>query len=116
MDFLTKQIAKRGLIYINNVVGTNIYKAPEISLPTKTVDLEIKDNLFIESIKNRLERLETLAKYKGVAIAIIEAKPVSMQVINEWAETLINKYEQSSVPQTGAKQFIIAPISALVTE
>ncbi|MBN9448435.1 MAG: divergent polysaccharide deacetylase family protein, partial [Bosea sp.] len=78
--------------------GTVMTMAPGASEPVR--DLALDGAPRADAIDKELQRLETLARENGVAVATASALPVTIERITRWARTL------------EAKGLVIVPVSA----
>ncbi|MBV9654356.1 MAG: divergent polysaccharide deacetylase family protein, partial [Acetobacteraceae bacterium] len=98
MDPVLRQIAARGLIYIDPRPGA----APPAGVWGRSVDVVIDEPANRPEIDAKLAELEQIARDRGSALGLAGAvRPVTVDRINAWASGL------------GARGLALAPVSAL---
>ncbi|EKV32406.1 hypothetical protein C882_2485 [Caenispirillum salinarum AK4] len=98
-------IGRAGLLYVQPASGVQLASASGpagVAPPTARVDLKLDERLFRGAIDARLKALETIARERGSAVAVIEPTPLGYTAVREWLQTL---------PQKG---LALAPVSAVV--
>lgn len=100
---ILREIAGRGLMVVDDGSSARSLLAPsaiKAQIPTLKVDRVIDGVTRADAIDQELQKLEALARERGVAIGAATALPVSIERIVRWAATL------------EAKGIAIVPVSA----
>ncbi|WP_332698296.1 divergent polysaccharide deacetylase family protein [Bosea sp. (in: a-proteobacteria)] len=100
---LLRELAGRGLMVVDDGSSPRSQLAPAAAraqIPALKADLAIDGTPRADAIDKELQRLETLAREHGVAVATASALPVTVERITRWARTL------------EAKGLAIVPVSA----
>ncbi|MGX1789709.1 divergent polysaccharide deacetylase family protein [Bosea sp. NPDC055332] len=100
---LLRELAGRGLMVVDDGSSPRSLLASAASraqIPALKADLALDTVPRAETIDKELQRLETLARDQGAAVAIASALPVTVERITRWARTL------------EAKNLVIVPVSA----
>lgn len=98
-----REIAGRGLMVVDDGSSARSLLAPaaaKAQIPALKVDRVIDSMTRADAIDQELQRLEVLARERGVAVGAATALPVSVERIARWAATL------------EAKGLVIVPVSA----
>lgn len=96
---LAKELADRGLLYVNPRVV-----ALSVRLPSRTVDSVLDDPTSLAAIDAKLARLEAVARENGSALGLAgPPRPVVLDHLASWARSL------------AVKGIVLAPVSALVS-
>lgn len=100
---LLREVAGRGLMVVDDGSSARSQLAPAATraqIPALKADLALDGAPRADAIDKELQRLETLARENGVAVATASALPVTIERITRWARTL------------EAKGLTIVPVSA----
>lgn len=100
---ILREIAGRGLMVIDDGSSARSLLAPaaaKAQIPALKVDRMIDSVTRADAIDQELQRLEALARERGIAVGAATALPLSIERIARWAATL------------EAKGIIIVPVSA----
>lgn len=100
---LLRELAGRGLMVVDDGSSPRSLLAPAAAraqIPALKADLALDATARPEAIDKELQRLETLARENGAAVATASALPVTIERIVRWARTL------------EAKNLVIVPVSA----
>lgn len=100
---LLRELALRGLMVVDDGSSPRSLLAPaaaKAQIPALKADLALDAIARAEAIDKELQRLETLAREQGVAVATASALPVTVERITRWARTL------------EARNIVIVPVSA----
>ncbi|HEV7339871.1 MAG TPA: divergent polysaccharide deacetylase family protein [Bosea sp. (in: a-proteobacteria)] len=100
---LLREVAGRGLMVVDDGSSPRSQLAPAATraqIPALKADLALDGTPRADAIDKELQRLETLARENGVAVATASALPVTVERITRWARTL------------EAKGLAIVPVSA----
>ncbi|WP_332681672.1 divergent polysaccharide deacetylase family protein [Bosea sp. (in: a-proteobacteria)] len=100
---LLREVAGRGLMVVDDGSSPRSQLAPaaiRAQIPALKADLALDGIARADAIDKELQRLETLARENGVAVATASALPVTVERIARWARTL------------EAKGLAIVPVSA----
>ena len=100
---ILREIAGRGLMVVDDGSSARSLLAPsavKAQIPTLKVDRVIDGVTRADAIDQELQKLEALARERGVAVGAATALPVSVERIVRWAATL------------EAKGIAIVPVSA----
>lgn len=100
---LLREVAGRGLMVVDDGSSPRSLlasAAAKAQIPALKADLALDAVPRAESIDRELQRLETLARERGAAVATASALPVTVERITRWARTL------------EGKNLIIVPVSA----
>lgn len=100
---LLRELAARGLMVVDDGSSPRSLLAPSAAraqIPALKADLSLDGTARPEAIDKELQRLETLARENGAAVATASALPVTIERIHRWARTL------------EAKNLVIVPVSA----
>jgi len=100
---LLREVAGRGLMVVDDGSSARSQLAPAATraqIPALKADLALDGAPRADAIDKELQRLETLARENGVAVATASALPVTIERITRWARTL------------EAKGLVIVPVSA----
>lgn len=100
---LLRELAGRGLMVVDDGSSPRSLLASAASraqIPALKADLALDTLPRAEMIDKELQRLETLARDQGAAVATASALPVTIERITRWARTL------------EAKNLVIVPVSA----
>lgn len=100
---LLRELAARGLMVVDDGSSPRSLLAPSAAraqIPALKADLALDGTARPEAIDKELQRLETLARENGAAVATASALPVTIERIHRWARTL------------EAKNLVIVPVSA----
>lgn len=98
-----REIAGRGLMVVDDGSSARSLLAPaaaKAQIPALKVDRVIDSVTRADAIDQELQRLEVLARERGVAVGAATALPVSVERIARWAATL------------EARGLVIVPVSA----
>ncbi len=88
---IRSEIAGRGLIFLDDSSPARTNMAPGTQGPTDGSRILLDSVPRAEAIDHELERLESLARERGVAIATAGPGPISVERIARWAKTLAGK-------------------------
>ncbi len=100
-----KDISSRGLSYIDDgssARSLSVASAGAMGLPAAKADVTIDTNLKSSDIDASLDKLEQLARDKGVAIGVGYALPLTLDRVVRWSKTL----EQKGI--------VLVPVSSIV--
>lgn len=100
---LLRELAARGLMVVDDGSSPRSLLAPSAAraqIPALKADLSLDGTARPEAIDKELQRLETLAREHGAAVATASALPVTIERIVRWARTL------------EGKNLVIVPVSA----
>lgn len=100
---LLRELAARGLMVVDDGSSPRSLLAPSAAraqIPALRADLSLDGTARPEAIDKELQRLETLARENGAAVATASALPVTIERIVRWARTL------------EGKNLVIVPVSA----
>lgn len=100
---LLREVAGRGLMVIDDGSSPRSLlasAAAKAQIPALKADLALDAVPRAEAIDRELQRLETLARSQGAAVATASALPVTIERISRWARTL------------EGKNLVIVPVSA----
>jgi polysaccharide deacetylase 2 family uncharacterized protein YibQ len=100
---LLRELAARGLMVVDDGSSPRSLLAPSATraqIPALKADLSLDGTARAEAIDKELQRLETLARENGAAVATASALPVTIERIVRWARTL------------EGKNLVIVPVSA----
>lgn len=100
---ILRELAGRGLMVIDDGSSARSLLAPsavKAQIPTLKIDRVIDSVTRADAIDGELQKLEALARERGVAVGAASALPVSIERIVRWAATL------------EAKGIAIVPVSA----
>jgi polysaccharide deacetylase 2 family uncharacterized protein YibQ len=100
---LLRELAARGLMVVDDGSSPRSLLSPSAAraqIPALKADLSLDGTARPDAIDKELQRLETLARENGAAVATASALPVTIERIHRWARTL------------EAKNLVIVPVSA----
>jgi polysaccharide deacetylase 2 family uncharacterized protein YibQ len=100
---LLRELAARGLMVVDDGSSPRSLLAPSAAraqIPALKADLSLDGTARPDAIDKELQRLETLARENGAAVATASALPVTIERIHRWARTL------------EGKNLVIVPVSA----
>ncbi len=97
-------LAERGLALVEFGRGNLATSAAAVGLPYASAPMVIDADPSMLSIDHALAGLETEARQKGSAVAIVQGYPISLDRLRRWAVGL------------GDKGLVLAPVSAVVIE
>lgn len=100
---LLRELAGRGLMVVDDGSSPRSLlasAAARAQIPALKADLALDTLPRAEAIDRELQRLETLARDQGAAVATASALPVTIERITRWARTL------------EAKNLVVVPVSA----
>jgi hypothetical protein len=104
---ILREIAGRGLMVIDDGSSARSLLAPsavKAQIPTLKVDRVVDSVTRADAIDGELQKLEALARERGVAVGAASALPVSIERIVRWAATLEAK-GIALVPVSAARGF-----------
>jgi hypothetical protein len=104
---LLRELAGRGLMVVDDGSSPRSLlasAATRAQIPALKADLSLDTVPRPETIDKELQRLETLARDQGVAVATASALPVTVERITRWARTLEGK-NLVLVPVSAARGF-----------
>lgn len=104
---LLRELAGRGLMVVDDGSSPRSLlasAAAKAQIPALKADLSLDTVPRPETIDKELQRLETLARDQGAAVAIASALPVTVERITRWARTLEGK-NLVLVPVSAARGF-----------
>lgn len=104
---LLREVAGRGLMVVDDGSSPRSQLAPAANraqIPALKADLALDGTARADAIDKELQRLETLARENGVAVATASALPVTVERIARWARTLEAK-GLAIVPVSAARDF-----------
>lgn len=84
-----QELSKRGLYYVDDGTSPRSHASNltrSIGMPSLRADLIIDGLPDGPSIETRLLQLESIARERGLAVGIASAYPISIDVINRWAQ------------------------------
>ncbi len=107
MDLVMRTLKDRGLLFLDSITTSNSKGeslAAAYNIPWAGRDIFLDNVPEEEAILAQLEKVEALAKHKGIAIAIGHPNSVTLKALREW------------IPTLGAKGLVLVPLSSVVHE
>ena len=102
MGAVLQELGRRGLIYVDPRPDGKL-AAPSGAGPRRAVDMVVDDPAVRTEIDAKLERLEQLARDRGMALGLMSApSPVAVERLAAWSALL------------GQRGVVLVPVSALV--
>jgi hypothetical protein len=91
MEVLMKELHKRGLLYLDSrttraTLGLEL--ARELGVPHAVRNVFLDNVISMKSVRSRLTDLEDVARRQGFAVGICHPHLVTLEVLEEWMETL----------------------------
>jgi polysaccharide deacetylase 2 family uncharacterized protein YibQ len=86
-----REIGARGLLFLDDGSSTRSLAdtvGPSVRTPAARADLVLDRTPRADAVDKQLERLEQMARQRGLAIGSASALPVSVERIAQWARTL----------------------------
>ncbi len=105
MEVLMKELHKRGLLYLDSRTTSatmGLELARELGVPHAVRNVFLDNVISMKSVRSRLTDLEDVARRQGFAVGICHPHRVTLEVLEEWMETL----EQ--------RGFKLVPLTAIV--
>jgi uncharacterized protein len=102
-----RETAKRGLIYVDggSSPGNSVGQIPGATkLPYAKVEIVVDASPKAEDIDKALSRLEALARERGTAIGLAQARPATIDRVAKWAKA------------AAARGIVLVPISAVAVK
>lgn len=106
MSEVMKFLNKRGLLFVDSLTikdSVAAATAEEYRVPYAVRHVFLDHDPSLAGVKRSLERLEKVAREKGVGIAIGHPKPNTIQALDEW------------LPSLEHKGFDLVPVSAVIS-
>ncbi len=101
-----KQISARGLIYVDDGSSARSQTkrvSEDVGLATTTADVIIDAEPTPSAISAALQKLERIAKERGIAVGVASGLPITIDQIVEWNEELRDR------------DIVMVPVSAVLT-
>lgn len=115
------ELKSRGLLMIDAISGQEINKISESGLARKKAEIVIDENsLTQQSIAEKLQTAERLARENGQVMIVAAPKPIILTALSNWFQTFSKQltYEQMKELNITSfdKPFALVPASNLVVE
>lgn len=102
MKPVLEAVSRAGLLYVQPSAGVQLASYGQVGTPTAVVDLDLDEKPYRNAIEARLKALETLARERGSAVAVIDPTPLAFDAVSKW------------LAEVQTRGIALAPVSAVV--
>lgn len=95
-------VARSGLLYVQPAGGVQLASYGQTQAPVVAADFALDERPFRSAIEARLKALETIARERGSALAVIEPTPLAFDAVTKW------------LADAQTRGIALAPVSAVV--